>query len=129
VWKPGYWPLALYFSEFSFAFFAQSSQQTVVSLPSTVILMPSSWISQSHTGHFMVFIGSPFKLKWTRDPPPAFGGDAYEDILARPRTSGFQNLAHFAKSSATGMAHIRGGATELTAEGISKMAVAGEAQV
>ena len=59
-----------------------------------------------------------------------FAGDVDEDILARPKKSGFQNLAHFAKGPASGgMSHLRGSATKLTAEGISEMAVAGEAEV
>jgi hypothetical protein len=45
-----------YFAGLALAFFAQSSQQTVISLPPTFTWIPLSLISQSHTGHFFVFI-------------------------------------------------------------------------
>src|ERR1051325_2293131 len=38
------------------AFSTHSSQQTVISFPATVTLMPPSLIAQSHTGHLLVFI-------------------------------------------------------------------------
>jgi hypothetical protein len=41
------------------AFLAQSSQQTVISFSPTLTLIPPSVISQSHTGHFFVFIRQP----------------------------------------------------------------------
>src|SRR5262245_23729024 len=37
----------------AFAAFTQSSQQTVISLPPTLTLIPPSLISQSQTGHFV----------------------------------------------------------------------------
>ena len=45
-----------YFAGSAFAFLAQSSQQTTISLPPTFTLIPSSLMSQSHTGHFLVFM-------------------------------------------------------------------------
>src|SRR5262249_51316367 len=48
-----------YFSGSSRALSAQSSQQTVISLPPTVTFLPPSLISQSHTGHFSTFMGRP----------------------------------------------------------------------
>ena len=44
------------FAALSIAFLAQSSQQTVISLSPTLTLIPPSVISQSHTGHFFVFM-------------------------------------------------------------------------
>src|SRR5262249_80472 len=67
----GYLAAAPYFAGLSFAFFAQSSQQTVVSLPPTFTLIPSAWIFQSHTGHFFVFMRPPLKRERTeRSPRP-----------------------------------------------------------
>src|SRR5262245_37442541 len=55
----GYFPLVTNFVGLSLAFMAQSSQQTVISLPATFTLMPPPLISQSHTGHFFVVMGPP----------------------------------------------------------------------
>src|ERR1700752_2030051 len=52
----GYSGAPSYFAGSSSAFFAQSSQQTVISLPATLTLIPPSLMSQSHTGHLLVFI-------------------------------------------------------------------------
>src|SRR5262245_9386183 len=60
----GYAVAPAYFAGFSSAFFAQSSQQTVISLPPTLTLIPPSLMSQSHTGHFVVFIRCPFSLEF-----------------------------------------------------------------
>src|SRR5262245_17611266 len=59
---------SVYFAGFSSAFFAQSSQQTVISLPPALTLIPPSLMSQSHTGHLVVFIACPFcfEFEWRR---------------------------------------------------------------
>src|SRR5262245_1554570 len=53
----------------SFAFLAQSSQQTTITLPPTLTWMPPSLISQSHTGHFVEFMTSP-RNRESRHPSP-----------------------------------------------------------
>ena len=47
---------AAYLSGSAFAFSTHSSQQTVISFPATVTLIPPSLIAQSQTGHLLVFI-------------------------------------------------------------------------
>src|SRR5262245_10835207 len=54
--KPAYLAAPAYFAGLALAFFAQSSQQTVISVPPTFTGIPPSLISQSHTGHFFVFM-------------------------------------------------------------------------
>jgi hypothetical protein len=49
-----YFAEPVYFAGLFFAFSARSSQQTVISFPTAVTLIPPSLISQSHTGHFLV---------------------------------------------------------------------------
>src|SRR5262249_33993739 len=120
---------SVYFAGFSSAFFAQSSQQTVISLPPTLTLIPPSLMSQSHTGHFLVFfISSPFSLSlsFAATCKGAAGVSDEEMIVGRGK-SDFQILAHFAKRSAAGVAsHVGGRAAELAAKGVGEVAVAGK---
>ena len=61
---------AAYFAALSIAFMAPSSQQTVISLPPTLTLIPPSVISQSQTGHFIVSSGSSTQGRMRSSPPP-----------------------------------------------------------
>jgi hypothetical protein len=75
---------AAYCAGFSFAFSTHSSQQTVISFPATVTLIPPSLIAQSQTGHLLVFMSlSPLKMK-----------NVNGDKLTTIRNCDFQNLAH-----------------------------------
>jgi hypothetical protein len=110
------------------AFFAQSSQQTVISLLPTSTWIPPSLISQSHTGHFFVFMAYLLGLEVTIRVA-AILRDDHEDMVARQKKSDFQILAHFAKRSAAGLtAHVGGRAAELPSEGVGEMAMAGKPQ-
>jgi hypothetical protein len=56
-----------------------------------------------------------------------FAGSSHEVMLAPSENSDFQILAHFAKRKTSGIfAHVGGSASELAAEGIGKVAVAGK---
>src|SRR5581483_1651131 len=56
-------------------------------------------------------------------------GDSREDRIVRRGKSDFQILAHFAERPAAGVAaHFGGRATELAAEGVGEMAVAGKSE-
>src|ERR1043165_3044876 len=68
-----------------FAFSAHSSQQTVISLPATVTLMPPSLIAQSQTGHLLVFMSLSPLNELTSDG---------ERLPTHGKTD-FQNLAYF----------------------------------
>lgn len=125
-----------YFAGVSSAFFAQSSQQTVISLPPTLTLIPPSLMSQSHTGHFFVFfIKCPFSLSLCFAASCKSGaGVSDEEIVARREKSDFQILAHFAKRSAREL-HSIGDASrvgrrvaELMAKGVCEVAVTGKAE-
>src|SRR5262245_48223733 len=99
----GYSVASSYFAGISSTFFAQSSQQTMISLPPTLTLIPPSLMSQSHTGHFFVFfIWCPFSLSLCFAAPCKSGAGVSDgEIVARREKSDFQILAHFAKRSAS----------------------------
>src|SRR2546426_12830373 len=61
IWTGDWYYLAApaYFAGLFFAFCAQLLQQTVISWPPTLTLIPPSLISQSHTGHFFAFMRYP----------------------------------------------------------------------
>src|SRR5262249_45697659 len=108
---------------------AQSSQQTVISLPATLTLIPPSLISQSHTGHFFVFIRGPLKRKKGK-VAATLAADCREDTIARREKSGFKIIAHLGQGAEGGAGeHVGGGASELAAEGVGKVAVTGEGEV
>jgi hypothetical protein len=127
--RPGHLAAPAYFAGLALAFFAQSSQQTVISLPPTFTWIPPSLISQSHTGHFFVFMAYLHGFELIIRVVAIVLRNAHEDRVARQEKSNFQILAHFAKRSAAGVAAYAGGrAAELTSEGVGEVAVAGKPQ-
>ena len=56
TWDGSHLVAPAYLLGLSFAFLAQSSQQTVICLVPTFTLIPPSLISQSHTGHLLTFM-------------------------------------------------------------------------
>src|SRR5437867_1926071 len=121
-----------YFAGLFFAFCAQSSQQTVISWPLTLTLIPPSLISQWHTGHFFAFMTLPPFLETQTNTSVAasFAGDSLRSIVARRGRSDYQILAHFTKRSAARVAaHLGGCATKLTVEGVGEVAVTGKTEV
>jgi hypothetical protein len=119
-----------YFAGLSSAFVAQSSQQTVISLPPTLTLIPPSLMSQSQTGHFFVFIKISFNLSLSLAAFCTSGAAVSdEEIVARLEKSDFQILAHFAQAAVAGIsAHVGGRAAKLAPESVRKVAVAGKAE-
>ena len=102
---------AAYCAGFSLAFSTHSSQQTVISFPATVTLIPPSLIAQSQTGHLLVFMSlSPLKMK-------NVNGDKLTTIAESrlPESCSFANFG--------------GWPTKLTPEGVGKVTVTRKTQL
>ena len=126
-----YFPASAYFDGFSSAVLAQSSQHTVISLPPTLTLIPPSLMSQSHTGHFAVFISVPFSYGFLSFSKPLLGFQLFSTggMIRRRGISDFQILAHFAQAALAGREPGFGRRdAEFFAKGVGEMAVAGKTE-